>query len=41
MFTNSVLAIVQQQVVEHQVKKKGSAKASAAERQPALGKGKV
>jgi YidC/Oxa1 family membrane protein insertase len=41
MFTNSVLAIVQQQVVEHQVKKKGSARANAAERQPALGKGKV
>jgi len=41
MFTNSVLAIVQQQVVERQVKKKGSAKANATERQPALGKGKV
>lgn len=41
MFTNSILVIVQQQVVEHQVKKKGSAKAGAAEQQPALGKGKV
>jgi YidC/Oxa1 family membrane protein insertase len=40
MFTNSALAIVQQQVVERQVRK-GSAKANAAERQPALGKGKV
>jgi YidC/Oxa1 family membrane protein insertase len=41
MFTNSVLAIVQQQVVERQVKKKSSARANATERQPALGKGKV
>jgi YidC/Oxa1 family membrane protein insertase len=42
MFTNSVLAIAQQQIVERQVKKKtSSAKAGAAERQPVLGKGKV
>ena len=40
MFTNSVLAIVQQQVVEHQVRK-SSAKAKAASSQPVLGKGKV
>jgi YidC/Oxa1 family membrane protein insertase len=41
MFTNSVLAIVQQTVVERQVKKKSSAKARATEAQPVLGKGKV
>jgi YidC/Oxa1 family membrane protein insertase len=40
MFTNSVLAIVQQQVVERQVKK-SSAKAKADSRRPVLGKGKV
>jgi YidC/Oxa1 family membrane protein insertase len=42
MFTNSVLAIVQQTVVERQVKKKSSsAKARVTETQPVLGKGKV
>jgi YidC/Oxa1 family membrane protein insertase len=41
MFTNSVLAIVQQQVVERTVKKKSSAKAGVTGNQPVLGKGKV
>lgn len=40
MFTNSVLAIVQQQVVERQVRR-SSSKAAALENQSALGKGKV
>jgi YidC/Oxa1 family membrane protein insertase len=40
MFTNSVLAIVQQQIVERQVKR-SSAKAKTSESQPVLGKGKV
>jgi YidC/Oxa1 family membrane protein insertase len=40
MFTNSVLAIAQQQVVERQVRK-SSAKAKAVESRPVLGKGKV
>lgn len=41
MFTNSVLAIVQQQIVERQVKKKSSAKTGLTDSQPVLGKGKV
>jgi YidC/Oxa1 family membrane protein insertase len=41
MFTNSVLAIAQQQIVERQVKKKSSAKAGVTGSQPVLGKGKV
>jgi YidC/Oxa1 family membrane protein insertase len=41
MFTNSVLAIVQQQIVERQVKKKSSAKPRVTDSQPVLGKGKV
>lgn len=41
MFTNSVLAIAQQQIVERQVKKKSSAKARVPDSQPVLGKGKV
>ena len=40
MFTNSVLAILQQQIVERQVKR-SSAKAKVSESQPVLGKGKV
>ncbi len=40
MFTNSLLAIVQQQVVERQVRR-SSNKPSVSERGPALGKGKV
>jgi YidC/Oxa1 family membrane protein insertase len=40
MFTNSVLAIVQQQIVERQVKKKNPTKASVTDRE-VLGKGKV
>jgi YidC/Oxa1 family membrane protein insertase len=40
MFTNSVLAIVQQQIVERQVKR-SSAKAKMSDNQPVLGKGKV
>jgi YidC/Oxa1 family membrane protein insertase len=40
MFTNSVLAIVQQQIVERQVKR-SSAKARMSDNQPVLGKGKV
>jgi YidC/Oxa1 family membrane protein insertase len=40
MFTNSVLAIVQQQIVERQVKR-SSAKAKTSDSQPVLGKGKV
>jgi YidC/Oxa1 family membrane protein insertase len=41
MFTNSVLAIVQQQVVERTVKRKSSAKTGVTGSQPVLGKGKV
>jgi YidC/Oxa1 family membrane protein insertase len=42
MFTNSVLAIVQQVIVERQIKKKASsAKAKAVDSRPVLGKGKV
>ncbi len=41
MFTNSVLAIVQQQIVERQVKRKSSARAGVTDSEPVLGKGKV
>ncbi|HWO09615.1 MAG TPA: YidC/Oxa1 family insertase periplasmic-domain containing protein [Polyangiaceae bacterium] len=41
MFTNSVLAIVQQQVVERQVKKTSAKAKAASSRPPVLGKGKV